>query len=325
MVRYPELSGRQAGVTDEGWQRGPVPLRFQLGDVVLAEPALTLYRRSADLQEAALDAAAIPLPPPSLEGAVGYVVWSHPIKDRLPVLRTSNGVILYAPRQYRRFLVDLGGGFDRYMAGFSGKTRSGLKRKLRKFAELSGSDIDVREYRTPKEIAEFIGIARALSAKTYQERLLRRGLPATGEFLGSAQALAGQDNVRAYLLFLNGEPISYLYCPIKAGVVLYDYLGYDPAAASISPGTVLQLLALERLFAERRFKLFDFTEGEGQHKELFSTESRLCADFFVLRRRPAPVSLIRLHRVMDQASAALGASLGRLHLKTRVRQLIRRA
>jgi CelD/BcsL family acetyltransferase involved in cellulose biosynthesis len=310
-------------VADDGWQRGPAPLKFQLGDVVLAEARLTLYRRSAGLQEAALDAATIPPPPPSLKGAAGYVVWSQPISSRLPVLRTRDRSILYAPRQYRRFLVDLSGGFDQYMAGFSGKTRSGLKRKLRKFGELSGGNIDLREYRTPEEIAEFVSMARVLSAKTYQERLLRRGLPGTDDFLGSAQALAREDNVRAYLLFLSGEPISYLYSPVKDGVVLYDYLGYDPARASISPGTVLQLLVLERLFAERRFMLFDFTEGEGQHKELFSTESRLCADFYVLRRRLWPMSLILLHRAVDRTSAVLGTTFDRLHLKSRMRRLMR--
>ncbi len=310
---------------DQNWQRRPVPFKFQIGDITLAQANLTLYRRSARLGEDPLGVEEVPEPPPSLDGAAGYVVGSHPIANRLPVLRRRGGAILYAPRQYRRFSVDLTGSYEHYMASFSGKTRSGLKRKLRKFIDASQGKIDLREYRTLEQITEFIRIARDLSAKTYQERLLRRGLPATNEFLLSAQALARGDRVRAYLLFLNGEPISYLYCPVEEGVALYDHLGYDPATASLSPGTVLQMLALERLFAERRFLLFDFTEGEGQHKELFSTASHLCADVYVINARLMSTSLILLHRGMDQTSAAIGGMLDRLHVKSRVRRLIRRA
>lgn len=39
----------------------------------------------------------------------------------------------------------------------------------------------------------------------------------------------------------------------------------------VTPGIVLQILALESLFTECRVLMFDFTEGEGQHKETFST------------------------------------------------------
>jgi hypothetical protein len=62
-----------------------------------------------------------------------------------------------------------------------------------------------------------------LAAKTYQSRLF--GLPAHCEFIEAAQALAKPDDVRAYLPFLNGEPISYFYCPANDGVLAYDYLG----------------------------------------------------------------------------------------------------
>jgi hypothetical protein len=314
---------RNTSLLDEHWERGPVTLKFQIGDVVLAEAKLMLHRRSARWNEHGLGVGDTPEGPRSLQGADGYVVWSQPIAAPLPVLQMRGGTIMYTPRQYRRFSVDLTGSFAEYMARFSGKTRSSLRRKLRKFSELSHGTIHWREYRTPKEIGEFVALARALSTKTYQERLLGAGLPATEEFRASAQVLADQDCVRAYLLFLDGEPISYLYCPVEERVVVYDRLGYDPAHAATSPGTVLQLLALEALFAEQRFLQFDFTEGEGQHKELFATESRLCADVYVISRRWFPSALILLHLAADRTSTALGVVLERLHLRAKIRRLIR--
>ena len=306
----------------EYWEHSSVRLKFQLGDIVLATAALSLFRRSARLDERPLDLDDTPEPPERLGGADGYVVWSHPIAKKIPILRVRRDVILYAPQQYRRFFVDLSGGFERYMTTFSGKTRSGLRRKLRKFAEASGGTITWKQYRTPDQMATFLSLAKTISVKTYQERLLGIGLPTDPTFIASACAMSKEDRIRAYLLFLNGQPIAYLYCPVNERVVSYDRLGYDPAYASLSPGTVLQMLALEALFGEQ-FNLFDFTEGEGQHKEVFSTGSRLCGDFYVVRRRLAPLSIVALHHGMNRASAAAGATLDHLHLKSRLRRRIR--
>jgi hypothetical protein len=64
----------------------------------------------------------------------------------------------------------------------------------------------------------------------------------------------------------------HLYRPARDGKLLYDHLGYDPEYTALFPGTALQLLVLEALFAARSFKIFDFTEGKSQLKELFSTD-----------------------------------------------------
>jgi CelD/BcsL family acetyltransferase involved in cellulose biosynthesis len=310
-------------VAGQVWEREGVPLKFQLGDLVLGCAVLSLFRRSAQLDESPLDIGDTPEPPPRLDDADGYVVWSQPIVKSWPALTARRHAVFYTPRQYRRFSIDLSGNFDRYMSALSRKSRSGLKRKLRKFGDASGGAIDWREYRTPSEIELFFPMARKISAKTYQERLLHAGLPADQRFITSMLNLSKTNSVRAFLLFLNGEPISYLYCPVRQGVIIYDHLGYDPAYFSLSPGTVLQLLALEALFAEQCFLMFDFTEGEGQHKEVFATQSVFCGDLFVINRRLTPLSAVMLHWSVDKTSRAVGAMLDRLRLKSRVRHLLR--
>jgi CelD/BcsL family acetyltransferase involved in cellulose biosynthesis len=308
---------------DTSWERGSVPLTFQLGDVVFGRALLSLYRRSARPDECPLNTDDTPEPPSLLDGADGYVVWSHPIAKKLPTFSRRRNAILYTPRQYRRFSIDLAGDFNQYIVKLSRNTRSDLKRKVRKFSEASRGNIDFRAYRTPEQLNEFFPFARKVSAKSYQERLLRVGLPAGESFMASARSLAKHDALRAYLLLLNGQPISYLYCPVRRGIVIYDHMGYDPAYSSLSPGTVLQVLALESLFTERRFVMFDFTEGEGQHKETFSTGSRLCADIYVIRRRLMPITLVTLHRAVETASSAAGTILDRLNLKSPLRKLLR--
>jgi hypothetical protein len=65
-----------------------------------------------------------------------------------------------------------------------------------------------------------------LSALTYQERLLDAGLPA--DALGEMQDLARRDAARAWLLFIDGRPASYLYAPAEGAALRYAYLGYHP-------------------------------------------------------------------------------------------------
>src|SRR5262249_32101982 len=105
-------------------------------------------RRDAELNEPQLDIGDTPEPPAELDGTDGYVVWSQPLIRRLPVFSLRPGALVYAPRQYRRFAIQLSGNFEQYMAKFSSKTRSGIRRKLRKFCEASGGRIYWQAYRT---------------------------------------------------------------------------------------------------------------------------------------------------------------------------------
>ena len=311
------------GLPGRYWERAPVAFKFQLSDITLASANLTLFRRSADLDEHPLEITDLPEPPEDLTGADGYVVWSHPIATRGPILRFRGDTIRYMPRQYRRFFIDLSGSFEQYLATLSGNTRSTIRRKIRKFTEASGGTIAWREYKTPEEVLTFFPLAKRVSAKSYQERLLGIGLPSDENFIASARALSVEDGIRAYLLFLDGEPVSYLYCPVSQRVVSYDHLGYDPAYASLSPGTVLQMLALKAIFGQKQFALFDFTEGEGQHKEVFSTGNCLCGDIYVLRRRLVATSVVVSHHAVSRAAEVTGAMLHMVDLKSRLRRMIR--
>lgn len=187
-----------------------------------------------------------------------------------------------------------------------------------------GGGLDVRVYRTEAESRVFYDLARGLSARTYQERPLGAGLPSGPEALARMLARAAQDRSRAYILFHGEVPASYLYLPVEDGCVLYAHLGYDPAFADLSPGTVLQLEALERLFAEARFAFFDFTEGDGAHKRLFGREAVECVDLLLLRRtvrnRALAVSLAGLEAAV-RAVSRLAEAAG---VKARLRRLVRR-
>lgn len=257
----------------------PLSLKFQIGARTVATLRRRLARVALSLDDV-LEGRMRCLPP--LDGD-GYLVTSLP--EALMPGFARHGLLTVVRQRYTRFHADLGGGHEAWLAGLSGSARSALKRKTKKLAALSGGTLDVRAYRTAADLATFHPIARALSAKTYQERLLGSGLPADGESIRHLYALAGDDMVRAWLLFVGDAPAAYLCCTADGSALRYDHVGHDPALAALSPGTVLQAEAMRALFADR-FSWFDFTEGEGQHKRLFATGGTRCVDLLLLRPTP---------------------------------------
>ncbi len=259
----------------------PTPLNFRIGARTLMAVQRDMVRVPLSLDEAR--EGRLPVLPPLPRDAHGYVVTSLP-EDRLEAMIYASGKMIGFVRQkYTRYYADLTGGFDAYMASLSGNVRPGAKRKAKKIAQVSGGDLDIRSYRTPAELEAFHDIARRIALRTYQEKLLGEGLSATPEFIQAMLTAAAADRVRAWLLFIAGEPAAYLYCPAHGDNLVYEYVGHDPAFNDLSPGAVLQVEAFRDLFDEGRFARFDFTEGDGQHKRQYATGGVPCVDLLLLR------------------------------------------
>jgi hypothetical protein len=252
-----ELAGRRLGTIRRQLNIVPHPL-----DLVLADQLANL-----------------PLP-----GRDGYLVTSAPFSRVSALAAMLPDYFVVVRQTYLRHYIPMAGlGFDDWWRGFSGKTRSGLTRKARRLErELGG--FTVRAYRTPAEIREFMAIAGRLSERTYQARLLQAGLPGGPAAVERAIGLAAADNIRCFMLFAGDRPLAYLYLPIENDVVTYGFVGYDPDFAGLSPGNVLQVEAMRALFAENRFRYFDFTGGDGAHKAQFGRGLVHCADVIALRR-----------------------------------------
>jgi CelD/BcsL family acetyltransferase involved in cellulose biosynthesis len=113
-------------------------------------------------------------------------------------------------------------------------------------------------------------------------------------------------------------------CFCRDGIATYDFVGFEPSAQVLSPGTVLQYLMLESMFAERKIGIFDFTEGEGPQKEYFATEHLRCAKTYVLHATLANWLAIIAHSSLDAISALTGRVLERWRLKSLVKTWLRR-
>lgn len=306
------------------WKPVPFVLSYRLGEITLFRRrfrGLALLEHYFELPDNPDE----PRPPfERLHSEFEVIVTrSHPVREAIPVVSAHDGILRYVFARYTRFHTDLAGDLATYLDKFGAKSRNTLRRKVRRFAEL-GPGCEMRAYQRPDEMGDFHRLAREVSALTYQEKLLDAGIPAEAAFVDELVGMATTDSVRAYVLFLHGKAIAYLCCPVVNGVLLYSHLGYDPAHADLSPGTVLQYLVFESLFEEKRFRAFDFTEGQGEHKKFFATQATACADICYFPASLGARFWVGLHRAFDRGSIAAAALLDKLGLKTRLKHLLRR-
>lgn len=136
-----------------------------------------------------------------------------------------------------------------------------------------------------------------------------------------ARAEAG--SMRCYLLFADGAPIAYLTLPVDGDTLVYAFLGFDPDWARLSPGTVLQMEALERLFAEDRYRYFDFTEGHGAHKAMFGTDRVQCASFYLLKPTLTNRAILASLATFDRTVAATRNLATRAGVAAAARRVLR--
>jgi len=306
------------------WRFRNVPFKYQISDWTILSVPLSLQVRSVALGDETPQHGT-PAPPVTelMEGSQGFLIRNLPVSAALPSLSRARDYLCYVPLQFEHCYIDLSLSFEKYQKKFSSKTRSTINRKIKKYAEHCGGNIVWKTYKRPDEMREFFRLARMVSKLTYQERLLDAGIPESEEFIRRAESLAAAQCVRAYILFDRERPVSYLYCPARDGVLIYAYLGYDPDYMKMSVGTVLQWLALEQLFNEAHFRYFDFTEGESDHKRLFATHQRRCANVFMVKSNLRNWLLICSHLMMHRFSRCLGAGLSLLGTRATVRRFLR--
>jgi CelD/BcsL family acetyltransferase involved in cellulose biosynthesis len=298
----------------------PTRLKFEIGARTLMAIQRSLVRVPLSLDEAI--EGRLPALPAMHRDAHGYSVTSLPEDRQDALVFASGGMLPFVRQRYTRYYIDLAAGFDAWFDGLSSNTRQQMRRKAKKIAAECGGDLDIRAFRTPAEMEAFHDIARRISLRTYQERLLGSGLPDTPEFMAAMAVEAAEDKARAWLLYIAGEPAAYLYTPVLGDTVIYAHVGHDPAFNDLSPGAVLQLEAMRDLFDEARYARFDFTEGEGQHKRQFSTGGVACVDMLLLRpslaNRLTTVALGGFNRGVALGKKAVnGAGLAGLAKKVR--------
>ena len=260
---------------------------------------------------------------PLLQRHAAIFVPSHPVNTTVPPLKLTRQFVRYTLETANHYYIEFDGSFDQYLRRLPRPHRHEIQRKLRRYLQASGGAIEFRHYSTPPDARTFYALARTLSAKTYQDRLLRRGLPDTDAFRAELDEHAARGTMRGYLLFHREQPVAFGYCTAVDDCLRFVFTGYDPALAAWSPGIVLVHEMLRSIAGEERFAVLDFGSGDAQYKRLFATASQLCATVFFFRPTPAQLMKVLAHRCCIAGSDGCAAAADRLGIKARLKRLLR--
>lgn len=308
------------------WNERETSLRYMLGELPLFRVRLRVLRLEGHFTELGDDPDALVTRMGDLpDHLCGLLARGHPVRQEYPPVSRIAGAIRYVAARYQNFFTDLTGPYEAYLKKFDKRSLQERQRKARRLAEHCGGTLDLREYRTPAEMEEFYRHAREVSAKTYQERLLKAGLPEGPRFVEQVREQAAKGSALGYLLFMHGRPAAYQYAVVREGIVLGQYLGYDPEQRKWGPGAIMLFGMMERLIRQGGYRMFDHGQGGGEYKEALATGSVRCADVFYLRPSVRLGATVRLHRGLEVFSAASGRALAAVGVKRLVRKALRRA
>jgi len=306
------------------WEGAPHRLKYLFGEYCFyteqfqaAELTTHVSRITGSLEELA------PSVLPLLEEYDAAVIPAYPISTRPRWLKITRDYLSYVPEASVYYFIDPGESFDSYVQHMPGKVRHELRRKLKRFTEYSGGQIDLRTYRSVPEAQIFEHLAHAVSRETYQHRLLGVALPDTAQFKADLADRASRDAMRGYLLFYNGAAIAYAYAIAKGDCLQFRCIGYDPRWRDLSAGIVLIYHALRSAIGERRFAIIDFGFGEARYKKDFATGSLPCATVFLFRPTARHLLAVLSHRACIAASDCCGDLTKRLGIKEHLKQYFR--
>ena len=321
------MNGRYDQASDS-WVETWHSLPFRIGDLILPSwsfPALENEIRFRDLTGPLTESN---LPLERLGKGLEAVVVPCPI---LPAdqgtrrIKCLPNAIRYIPRSREDYYIRLYGTFANYLAALSGKARHEMVRKRRNFARLSGVDAPVvRVYRRPEDVRDFQRIAHSISARTYQYRQLKMGLPGDDRFGSELKTYAAADKLRGYILFTKDRPVAFGLCVVKRDILYYNKTGYDPDMYCCSPGIVLLYGLLELAFAEQRFAALNLGIGEAQWKRTYATDSMKVTEAYYFRPRLRNGLVVVGHALVTEFSDFGGRLLAALHLKQFYRRLCRK-
>jgi GNAT acetyltransferase-like protein len=308
------------------------PLKWHLGEFTVAKFPMTRLRLmggtiSFPEDEAAYDALFTQLAKPGAgfdtvyleEVATDSFIWRY-LQESSLIRRLFS---VYQPeRPSPRPILRFEGSFEDYMNKFSAKHRKNLRREVKKLKEGALGELRFLRFEAPDQVEPFLRDAVEVSRKTYQWNLYQRGLRLT-DLVRDRLAFAAQHGwMRCYLVSCGGRACAFLVGFQYEGRFMIEEIGFDPALAKHSVGTVMLMLTVEDLFAHNRPHILDFGEY-GRYKEMLSTESYLQGKMLLFIPGARARFIQTGHHWCSASSKTLSSALDRLKVKPKIKKLLR--
>lgn len=247
-------------------------------------------------------------------------VFGQAIFDNVELRKTYR--LLPHGKQYRRRLIVLPEQFEEYVTGLGKSTRYDVRRAMRRFESTPGLSGSFRIFSTPEEVPEFLGLAEAVSNKTYQRKLLDIGISDNAASRRALTLAAEKGWLRSLIVFVEGEPAAFKHGFVYKGTYFSHLVGYDPHWAGYAVGMMSYMYAVRDQIGIGT-KKFDFMYGDQGNKERLSNYYREEQNVYLIPRR-FPLSQIACAlQIFNSASESLGTLMEKYHLKSRIRRFLR--
>lgn len=174
--------------------------------------------------------------------------------------------------------------WEAYQATWSGNFRRQMRKMLRRAEELGGIELVVHQPSDRRETDELIRAGFAVEDQSWKGRGGTSVLRTPGMlefFIRQAQLLADKGELTLLFLRHAGQSIAFEYGWSCRRVYYSPKVGFDDRFSHLSPGQVLLLLWLERLFKDRSHDVVDFAGPLSEATEKWTTRTYPMQRLFV--------------------------------------------
>jgi len=233
--------------------------------------------------------------------------------------------VLSLGKPYAHHFARLPGSFDEYLKQLSHRSRRSIRNSQSLLRREYNEEASLICFDTIEKIGRFLDDAVKISMKTYQWRLLGRGVRDREKSAATLHFAAERGWMRCYILYCKGTPVAFMLGYQYANTFLAVEMGYDPEWAKFSVGSVLQWKIIEDLYKrDDTPSIFDFSTGEGSHKSRFGKEAREEVNIVLLTATPGNRMLVAAWRGVTAVSDTAVQALDRLGVKQSLKKAIRR-
>jgi CelD/BcsL family acetyltransferase involved in cellulose biosynthesis len=201
----------------------------------------------------------------------------------------------------RHWELEVPSSYDEFLRSLSRSTRESAKRYPKRLERQFGDRLSLRVYRDQADAGRMVADLRAVAAKTYQEGL-GVAFAQTELQLNLVTTFIQRGWFRAYVLYLDGDPIAFWQGHAYRGVFATGVPGFDPAHTGLRVGTYVLLKLIEDLCADETIDTLDYGFGDAEYKRRFGTRSWLEQDVHVF----APTAKGLMVRAVRSSALGLG-------------------
>lgn len=251
---------------------------------------------------------------------IGHLPGTHPATDDLlGALRNAGRVLVQRRVHWWRRLIHPNTGEP--VDPHSVKTRSNFRRKDRRLVDAFGGEVELCRFRSIKDTAAFIALAKRVTARSYQAAL-ECGVTESPRWSGVIEALAKHGMFRGFVLTVGREPIAYLLGGVCSGKCTLIATSFDERYAALSPGLVLINRVLDDV-RKQGVGLFDFGFGDAGYKRLHATEQTEDLTILCYARRPRATLAWLIDVTCTRTADRLRGCLDRVGWLVRIRKWVR--